>query len=52
VIRRWRRRREYDLRQRLVQDVARTQGLMVAVIADARRVGADIPLGVTASVEV
>jgi hypothetical protein len=52
VIGRWRRRRAYDLRQRLVQDVVRTQGLMVAMIADARRVGAEVPDGVTASVTV
>lgn len=52
MIRRWRQARRQDRRQRLVADVERTRGLMVAVIADARRVGAEVPLGVTASVEV
>jgi hypothetical protein len=47
-----RRRRRRDLRWRLAQDVDRTRGAMVAVIADARRVGAEVPLGVAASVEV
>jgi hypothetical protein len=40
-----------DRRRRLVSDVDRTRGLMTAVIADARRVGAEVPLGVTASIE-
>jgi hypothetical protein len=39
-------------RRRLVDDTRRTVGLMVAVIADARRAGAEVPVGVTASVEV
>jgi hypothetical protein len=39
-------------RQRLVADIDRTRGLMVAVIADARRAEAEVPLGVTASIEV
>jgi hypothetical protein len=52
VIRRWRQARRQDRRQRLVADVERTRGLMVAVIADARRVGAEVPGGVTASVVV
>ena len=52
MIGRWRRRHVHDLHLRLVQDVARTQGLMVATIAEARRVGAEVPVGVTASIEV
>jgi hypothetical protein len=39
-------------RQRLVADVERTRGLMVATIADARRAGAEVPIGVTASIEI
>jgi len=39
-------------RQRLVADVDRVRRYMVAVIADARRAGAEIPVGVTASVEI
>jgi hypothetical protein len=39
-------------RRRLVEDVDRTRGLMVATIADARRAGVEVPIGVTASVEV
>jgi hypothetical protein len=38
-------------RQRLVADVDRVRRYAVAVIADARRAGAEVPLGVTASVE-
>jgi hypothetical protein len=41
-----------DRRHRLVADVDRTRGLMVAVIADARRAEVEVPIGVTASVEV
>jgi hypothetical protein len=41
-----------DRRRRLVADVDRTQGLMLATITDARRAGAEVPLGVTTSVEV
>jgi hypothetical protein len=41
-----------DRKRRLVEDVDRTRGLMSAAIADARRVGAEVPIGVTASVEV
>ena len=39
-------------RERLVADVDRVRGYMVAVIADARRVEIEVPVGVTASVEV
>ena len=39
-------------RQRLVTDVDRVRRYAVAVIADARRAGAEVPLGVTASVEI
>ena len=39
-------------RQRLVADVDRVRRYAVAVIADARRAGAEVPLGVTASVEI
>jgi hypothetical protein len=41
-----------DRRRRLVEDVDRTRGLMTATIADARRAGAEVPIGVTASTEV
>jgi hypothetical protein len=41
-----------DRKRRLVEDVDRTRGLMAATIADARRVRAEVPIGVTASVEV
>jgi hypothetical protein len=40
-----------DRKRRLVEDVDRTRGLMVATIADARRVRAEVPVDVTASVE-
>lgn len=39
-------------RQRLIADVDRVRRYAVAVIADARRAGAEVPLGVTASVEI
>jgi hypothetical protein len=39
-------------RRRLVADVDRTRRYMVAVIADARRAGAEVPIGVTASIEI
>jgi hypothetical protein len=39
-------------RQRLVADVDRVRRYAVAVIADARRAGAEVPVGVTASVEI
>jgi hypothetical protein len=39
-------------RQRLVADVDRVRRYAVAVIADARRAGAEVPLGVSASVEI
>jgi hypothetical protein len=39
-------------RQRLVADVDRVRRYAVAVIADARRAGVDVPVGVTASIEV
>jgi hypothetical protein len=38
--------------QRLVADVDRVRRYAVAVIADARRAGAEVPVGVTASVEI
>jgi len=41
-----------DRKRRLVEDVDRTRGLMAATIADARRVGAEVPIGVTASITV
>jgi hypothetical protein len=41
-----------DRRQRLVTDVDRVRRYAVAVIADARRAGAEVPVGVTASVEI
>ena len=41
-----------DRKRRLVEDVDRTRGLMAATIADARRAGAEVPIGVTASVQV
>jgi hypothetical protein len=39
-------------RERLVADVDRVRRYAVAVIADARRAGAEVPLGITASVEI
>jgi hypothetical protein len=47
---RWRRRRP-DPAERLISDIARTRGLMRAVIASARRLEVEIPLAVTASIE-
>jgi hypothetical protein len=41
-----------ERRRRLVDDTRRTIGLMAAVVADARRAGAEVPDGVTASVTV
>ena len=41
-----------DRRRRLASDARRVTGYMAAVIADARRAGAEIPDGVTASVTV
>ena len=41
-----------DPRRRLADDARRTTGLMASVIADAKRAGADVPDGVTASVTV
>jgi hypothetical protein len=41
-----------DRRDRLVADMDRVRGYMVAVIADARRAEVEVPVGVTASVEV
>jgi hypothetical protein len=41
-----------ERRRRLVSDADRVRGYMVAVITDARRAGAQVPVGVTASVEV
>jgi hypothetical protein len=39
-------------RQRLASDTRRTVGMMRAVLVDAERAGAEVPIGVTASVEV
>jgi hypothetical protein len=39
-----------DRKRRLVEDVDRTRGLMAATIADARRVRAEVPDAVTASI--
>jgi hypothetical protein len=39
-------------RERLLADADRVRRYMVAVIADARRAEVEVPLGVTASVEV
>jgi hypothetical protein len=39
-------------RQRLVADVDRVRRYMVAVIADARRAGVEVPIGVMASIGV
>jgi hypothetical protein len=41
-----------DRKRRLVNDLARCTGYMVAVITDARRAGAEVPDGVTASVTI
>jgi hypothetical protein len=41
-----------DRKRRLANDTYRTIGLMAAVLADARRMRAEIPDGVTASVTV
>ena len=41
-----------DRKRRLANDAYRTIGLMVAVLADARRARAEIPDGVAASVTV
>jgi hypothetical protein len=41
-----------ERRRRLVEDVDRVRRYMVAVIGDARRAGVEVPIGVTASVEV
>jgi hypothetical protein len=45
-IRRWRAARQTDLRQRLAEDVNRARLGMVAVIVDARRIGAPVPVEV------
>lgn len=47
---RWPRRRRPDLRQRLIEDIRRTAGLMTAVIVDARRLGIEVPIAVTTTV--
>lgn len=39
-------------RQRLIADVDRVRRYAVAVIQDARRAGVEVPIGVTASIEV
>jgi hypothetical protein len=41
-----------DRRRRLAADVDRVRGYMAAVVTDARRAGAEVPDGVTASVTV
>jgi hypothetical protein len=41
-----------DRKRRVASDVHRTIGLMVAVLADARRARAEVPDGVTASITV
>jgi hypothetical protein len=48
----WLRRIRQGRRERLVESVERVRGFMLAVIADARRAGVDVPIGVTASVDV
>jgi hypothetical protein len=47
-----RRRRQQTKRERLAIDVESTRLLMVATIADARRLEASVPIGITASVDV
>jgi hypothetical protein len=42
----------WSRRERLVADVDRVRRYMVAVIVDARRAEVQIPLGITASVDV
>jgi hypothetical protein len=51
-LQRWRQRREHDLRQRLAQDADRTRLLMSAIIVDAHRVGAPVPIEIDATVVV
>jgi hypothetical protein len=41
-----------DRRRRLVADVDRTRGLMVATIADARRVGVEVSIEAVTPIEV
>jgi hypothetical protein len=41
-----------DRRRRLVADVDRVRGYMAAVIADARRAGVEVPVGVMTSITV
>ena len=41
-----------DRIQRLITDLDRVRGYMVAVIADARRAQVEVPIGVAASIEV
>jgi hypothetical protein len=48
VRRRWRRRHTDEQRARLVGEVRRLAGWSHLVIADARRLGADVPDGVAA----
>jgi hypothetical protein len=45
-----RRRRQHDLRTRLATDAGRVSGFMAAVLADAQRIGAELPEGVAACV--
>lgn len=47
-----RRQRSGDLRQRVAEDAERARLAVVAAIVDARRVGAPIPVEVTAAVVV
>ena len=44
-------RRRPTPRERLISDIGRTRGLMLAVIASARRLGVEVPIGVTGSIE-
>lgn len=46
------RRRRPGPRQLLIEDVDRTRGLMMAVIASARRIEVEVPTEVTASIVV
>jgi hypothetical protein len=47
-MRRWWRRRKVEQRARLADDVRRLAGWSHLVIAEARRLGADVPEGVAA----
>ncbi len=52
TLRRRREARRRDLRARLADDAQRTVGFMAAVLADATRVGAELPEGVAACLTV